>query len=150
MCNRPGRGRYCVPLFPSSLHTSALVSHSSSATEVDRIIKPVIEATSQFELISDSAELYGAEKNIPVHTIRQNDHIHQLHSRFLTALESIEPTYTIPYMGAQYGPHVTSVDNRSFASGSRTLIQEIYLAQAHNPNQIAERIIVKKYSLLPR
>ena len=86
------------PYFP--LHCTLVHWFLSASTpeEIDKLTEPIIQSSRQFEIISDDADLYGTQKDIPVHTVKSNEDLANLHKTLLQVIKPANPTYTIPYL----------------------------------------------------
>lgn len=82
-----------------------------------------IAAQPQFsgvELISEKPELFGPNKDIPVHVLKKKLPLHALHEALLALLEEMN---SLPndhkWVGPGYRPHVTDTSRNYFPPGSR-------------------------------
>lgn len=99
--------------------------------ELAAVATEAIEGQGPVELVSQVAELYGPNQDIPVHSIVPNSELLALHRSLYEVLSSMGVEYTHPeYVGSGYLPHVAERDGSSFPVGTRHQVRRIYLAEA--------------------
>lgn len=119
---------------------------ASTPEELASAAKEAIEGHGPVELISEAAELYGPNRDIPVHSIVPNAELLSLHRSLYEVLSSMGVEYTHPeYVGSGYLPHVAERDGSSFPVGSRHRVRRIYLAEALDrgtpPQKVVRQIV---------
>lgn len=90
--------------------------------------------TSQYrngiELISKRAALFGPNADVPVHILRRNSQLNDLHTKLLIYLAERRsvPTNT-SWIGAGYRAHVADVYGRLFTPGRTRIAREIVIVE---------------------
>lgn len=122
-----GRVYTRMPLHCTIMHWFYTVS---TPEELASAAKEAIEGHGPVELISKAVELYGPNRNIPVHPIIPSAELLSLHRCLYEPLSRLGVEYTHPeYVGGGYLPHVAKRDGFLFLVGSRHSVSRIYLAE---------------------
>lgn len=102
------------------------------------------------EIVSDSPKWFGVNNDVPVHTVKENTKLRELHNKLYQALNDLGVRHSMPdFSGRGFSPHVTSKGERSFPPGSRFLAHYVYLVETIGVDPMAkERRIIEQIPLL--
>ncbi|MEM9336353.1 MAG: 2'-5' RNA ligase family protein [Patescibacteria group bacterium] len=114
---------------------------------VGQVLSPVLKSTAPFRITSLTQALFGKDQNIPVHKIKKTNEILTLHKRLIQALKVTDPTYTIPWLGDSYEPHVTDIEDRALRQGESFNVTRVYLAEATDSENISARKVIQLHQL---
>lgn len=138
---------YCVvlPLAPMPMwrdYTSRTPLHCTvfpwfSLPEND--IKPNVAALFQdivlphaqasVRLIAVQPDYFGVLCDIPVHRVRSTEQLRWLHYEVYSRVKESAGVYSPRWVGVNYAPHVTSLRNSSFPSGSTADVDRLVVIE---------------------
>jgi hypothetical protein len=120
-------------------------SQSLAFPDLDREISSIARRAPEQDLVSEAPELFGPEKNIPVHVLAENRALRRMHDLFLAFLtgEGCAPTDSLA-IGKNYRPHVTDSHGQSFPPGAKHHARCVVLLEKKADGN---RVVTTRYRL---
>lgn len=119
-----------------------------SPAEVVRVVQGVVEEQPAIELVADKADLFGADKDVPVNRIADEETLRKFHQTLYDALGVAGAQHISPkWVRDGYTPHVTRQRSGRFEEGTAHLAAKVYLAEAEDPERLQQKKIIYKFSL---
>lgn len=110
---------------------------------LDRAIGPVTAETEPILAAIGPVEYFGARKDVPVNTIKNQQPFKRMHTRLKSNLDSIGAQYqSESFSGDAYRAHITQHGEEKMREGDELLIDRLYLVQLQ-PRNICR--VVKSY-----
>lgn len=110
---------------------------------IERVaLEPEFQA---IELVSERAELFGPNNDIPVHVLADNDQLRMLHTSVFTFLKQMNSLpEELQWVGDKYRPHVTDTRFRHFPPGTRHRPRSLALIER---GEAREKFVTGTYML---
>lgn len=97
--------------------------------DIDLLCTSYVSSRS-IELVAHKPACFGPRHDVPVHVLKDNNNLQELHKTLLLRLSGIcHHSECRQWIGAGYQPHVTTVGDRVFAPGTRYLADSMALIE---------------------
>ena len=97
---------------------------------IKNAIKRIFPRYAPIPLLSKQFAMFGENNDIPCYTLEKNQKIMRLHEELLKEISLKNPELLKnPWVGENYCPHVSIVNEFHFVQGSRFYATEIYIAE---------------------
>lgn len=140
-----GRVYVALPLHCTVVHW---FRSEKSPAEVLRAVTNIASTQAPIEIISGEPALFGADKDVPVNLLENDDVIRELHHALRQAIKSlgIEEVQS-QWSDDGYVPHVTRQSSGRFEQGRRVVSRKLYIVEALVPEELQQKKVVSKLIL---
>lgn len=119
-----------------------------SPAEILRAVGAIVQTQPPIEIISGQQALFGAENDVPVNVLDNDEGIKALHYSLRDALLPLGIAEVQPqWSGAGYIPHVTRQSSGRFEQGRSVVSRKLYIVEALVPDELQQKKVVSKIIL---
>lgn len=119
-----------------------------SPAEILRAVTGIANTQTPVNIMSGKPALFGADKDVPVNLLENDQVIRELHHALRQAIkplgvEEVQPQWS----GTGYIPHVTRQSSGRFEQGRSVTSRKLYIVEALVPDELQQKKVVSKIIL---